>query len=103
MDADGGVAADYEIRRLLVEVAHRERAVERAARAAQQASQALARARMNLALRAMVNTTELERAQIHALGQPISPALILSWAEEVASSTSRIQRRCWRPFGRAAR
>ena len=34
----------------------------------------------------MANTTELERARIHALGQPISPALILSRAEEEASS-----------------
>lgn len=68
MDADGGAAADQEIRRLLAEVARRERAADRAARAAEQAAQALAMVKMNLALRAMANTTELERARIFAMG-----------------------------------
>lgn len=100
MDPDGGAAADQEIPRLLAEVARRERAAERAARAANQASRALVVGRMNLALRAMANTSEMERARIFALGQPLSPALILSWAADEATSTSRIQWQRWRPFRR---
>lgn len=103
MDGGDGAAADQEIRRLLSEVARRGRAADRAARAAEQAAQALAVARMNLALRAMANTSELERARSYALGQEISPALILQWAEGEASSSSRQQRRRWRPIRRATR
>ena len=71
---------------------------ERAARSAERANREVAIAGMNLALRAMSRTTELERARIFALGRPISPALILDWAAEEAVSTSRVQRKRWRLF-----
>lgn len=68
MDSDGE-ASDQEIRRLMVELVRRERAATRAARRAQRADRDVAMARMNLALRAVCGTTEME--------QQITPDLIL--------------------------
>lgn len=98
MESGGGGASDQEIRRLMAELVRRERAAARAARRVERVDRDVAFARMNLALRAMSKTTELERARIFALGQPITPDLILAWAAEEAASTSRIQRRRWRLF-----
>lgn len=98
MDSEGGGASDQEIRRLRAELSRRERAAARAAARVERADREVALARMNLALRAMSRTTELERDRIFALGRPITPYLILAWAAAEASSTLRIQRRKWRLF-----